>query len=118
MYGYGYPSYPTGIVTADPAWKNPTAPSQQEEAVALTDDDIKKIGRQVVTGANGAKSPDDPTVEWAMSSFLGLTYKTARTIAADVAAVKAKVESLSVGGVDLDALAEKVADKLAARLAE
>ncbi|WP_329215312.1 CHAP domain-containing protein [Streptomyces sp. NBC_01485] len=118
VYGYGYPSYPTGIVTADPAWKNPTAPSQQEEAVALTDDDIKKIGRQVVTGANGAKSPDDPTVEWAMSSFLGLTYKTARTIAADVAAVKAKVESLSVGGVDLDALAEKVADKLAARLAE
>jgi len=92
--------------------------STQEDNVALTDDDIKKIGRQVVTGANGAKSPDDPTVEWAVSSFLGLTYKTARTIAADVAAVKTKVEALAVGGIDLDALAERVADKLAARLAE
>jgi hypothetical protein len=86
--------------------------------VTLTDDDIKKVGRQVVTGANGMKSPDDPAVEWAVSSYLGLTYRTARTIAADVAAVKAKVDALSVGGVDLDALAEKVADLLATRLAD
>jgi hypothetical protein len=35
----------------------------------------------------------------------------------DVAAVKAAVERISVGGVDLDALAAKVADVLAARLA-
>lgn len=117
VYGYGYPAYPTGIVTADPEWKNPTAPSQQEEAVALTADDIKKIGRQVVTGANGAKSLDDPTQEWAVSSFLGLTLKGVRELTADVAEVKAKVDSLAVGGVDLDALAVKVADLLATRLA-
>ncbi|MEH0579004.1 CHAP domain-containing protein [Streptomyces sp. B21-108] len=116
VYGYGYPAYPGGIASADPNWKNP-APSQ-EDPVALTDDDIKRIGRQVVTGANGAKSPDDPTVEWAVSSFLGLTLKATRAVAADVAEVKAKVDSLTVGGVDLDALADKVADKLAARLAE
>ena len=117
MYGYGYPAYPAGIVTADPNWKNPT-PSQPEEPVALSDDDIKKIGRQVVTGVTGMKNPDDPAVDWALSSYVGLTYKTTRTIAADVAAVKAKVESLAVGGVDLDALATKVADLLAARLAK
>jgi len=90
----------------------------QEEPVALTDAEIKAIGRQVVTGANGAKSPDDPTVEWAVSSFLGLTLKAVRAVAADVAAVEAKVDAISVGGVDLDALAVKVADLLAARLAK
>jgi hypothetical protein len=94
-----------------------TSTPHKEDTVALTDDDIRKIGRQVVTGANGMKSPDDPTVDWAMSSYLGLTYKTTRTIAADLAAVKAQVEALSVGGVDLDALATKVADLLADRLA-
>lgn len=35
-----------------------------------------------------------------------------------VAAVKADVDQIQVGGVDLDALADKVADKLAARLAQ
>lgn len=38
-------------------------------------------------------------------------------VAADVAEVKAAVANIAVGGVDLDALAEKVADLLAARLA-
>lgn len=90
----------------------------QEEPVALTDDDIKKIGRQVVTGANGMKNPDDSSVDWALSSFVGLTFKTVRTIAVDVAAVKAKVDAIAVGGIDLDALATKVADLLAARLAD
>lgn len=89
-----------------------------EEPVAFTDDDIKKVGRYVVTGPTGMKNPDDSTVDWALSSFVGLTYKTTRTIAADVAAVKAKVDAIAVGGVDLDALADKVADKLAARLAD
>lgn len=88
----------------------------QEEDVALTDDDIKKVGRQVVTGANGMKSPDDPAVEWAVSSYLGLTYKGVRTLTTDLAIVKAKVESLSVGGVDLDLLAVKVADELYRRM--
>ncbi|WP_260462184.1 N-acetylmuramoyl-L-alanine amidase [Streptomyces sp. TRM72054] len=45
-------------------------------------------------------------------------YAYLRDTAADVEALKAKVESLQVGGVDLDVLADKVADKLAARLAE
>lgn len=97
--------------------KGDTAPTQ-EVPVALTDDDIKKIGRQVVTGANGMKAPDDAAVDWALSSYVGLTYKATRRLEAELAAVKAAVASVSVGGVDLDALADKVADKLAARLAE
>jgi hypothetical protein len=97
--------------------KGGTTPTQ-EDPVALTDDDIKKIGRQVVTGANGMKNPDDPAVDWALSSYVGLTYKATRRLEAELAAVKAAVDSVSVGGVDLDALADKVADKLAARLAD
>jgi hypothetical protein len=97
----------------------PVASAPTEEVpVALTDDDIKKIGRQVVTGANGMKAPDDTSIEWALSSYVGLTYKATRTIAADLAAVKKKVDSIAVGGVDVDALAEKVADLLARRLAD
>jgi hypothetical protein len=97
----------------------PVASAPTEEiAVALTDDDIRKIGRQVVTGANGMKAPDDTSIEWALSSYVGLTYKATRTIAADLAAVKKKVDSIAVGGVDVDALAEKVADLLAQRLAD
>lgn len=95
-----------------------TTTPPKEDTVALTDDDIKKVGRQVVTGATGMKNPDDSSVDWALSSFVGLTYKTVRSTAADVAAIKTKLEALSVGGVDLDALATKVADLLAARLAK
>lgn len=96
------------------AWAN----GIEEEPMGLSDDDIVKVGRQVVTGANGMKNPSDSTKDWALSSFVGLTYKATLTIAADVAAVKKKVDTLTVGGVDLDALADKVADKLAARLAD
>jgi hypothetical protein len=64
------------------------------------------------------KAPDDTSIEWALSSYVGLTYKATRTIAADLAAVKKKVDSIAVGGVDVDALAEKVADLLAQRLAD
>lgn len=31
VYGYGYPAYPAGIVTADPAWKNPTKAPQETD---------------------------------------------------------------------------------------
>lgn len=46
------------------------------------------------------------------------TNADVKTLADKVAALDAKVGALAVGGVDLDALAERVADKLAARLAE
>jgi hypothetical protein len=110
------------------------APPSKEEPVALTDAEIKAIGKQVVTGANGAKSPDDSSIEWAVSSFLGLTLKGVRALATDVADVKSKVAGLSptLSEAQLTALAarvasdptlaeriaEQVADKLAARLTD
>jgi hypothetical protein len=102
-------------------WRLATTPApvpQQEDTVALSDDDIKKVARQVITGGNGMKSPDDPTIEWAVSGYLPLTYRKIREVGAGLDALAAKVDALSVGGVDLDALAVKVADLLAARLAE
>jgi hypothetical protein len=89
--------------------------TNQEEDMALTDDDIKKVGRQVVTGANGMTGPDDDTV-WALSSYVQGTYRYVRSISAKVDALTAKVDSISVGGVDIDALAAKVADVLHDRL--
>ncbi|MEU3507966.1 peptidoglycan recognition family protein [Streptomyces longwoodensis] len=106
---------------AHPASWSPTgsAPTNPEETtVALTDDDIKKIARATVTGAAGMKNPDDASVDWALSSFVGLTYRATRQIAADVAALRKTVDALAVGGVDLDALADRVVDRFAARLAE
>jgi hypothetical protein len=94
-----------------------TAPPPEETPVAVTEAEIDAIGAQVVTGANGMKSPDDPTVEWAVSAYLTGTYKKVRALEAAVASLQAKVDALTVGGVDLDALATKVADELAARLA-
>lgn len=99
-----------------PTGSAPTTP--EEDTVALTDDDIAKVGRKVVTGANGMKSPDDPNSEWAISAYLLAIYRYARSVEGKVDALTAKVDSISVGGVDLDVLADKVADKLAARLAE
>lgn len=66
----------------------------QEDPVALTDADIKAVARQTVTGDAGMHSPDDPAVVWALSSYVGLTYKTVRTIADDVAAIKADVAEI------------------------
>lgn len=88
----------------------------EEENVALTDDDAKKVARQTVTGDAGMKNPDNAAEVWALSSYVGLTYKNTRSLVADVADIKAKVESLAVGGVDLDELAVKVADELQRRL--
>ncbi|MER5653420.1 CHAP domain-containing protein [Streptomyces sp. NPDC002131] len=44
VYGYGYPAYAAGIVTADPSWKNPTTPSKETD-VALTSAEINKIAQ-------------------------------------------------------------------------
>ncbi|MFI5473234.1 hypothetical protein ACIA6D_23710 [Streptomyces cacaoi] len=108
-------------------------PPTQEDPVALTKAEIEAIGRQVVTGANGAKSPDDASVDWAVSSFLGLTLKGVRALTTDVAVLKTKVDTLAPTLTEAqlttlaarvasdptlaEHIAELVADKLAARLA-
>lgn len=74
-----------------------------------------------------ARKVDDPTTsDNAQVSLLGMLWDTgknafqannaAQQTKADVTALAAKVENISTAGVDLDALATKVADLLAARL--
>lgn len=100
------------------------ASNDQEEEVALTDDDVAKIYK-----TDGVlKSPDyalasETNKFWTGESYLHETYRLIRSTGKDVAATKkaiaalnAKVDSLSVGGVDLDALAVKVADVLYRRM--
>jgi hypothetical protein len=111
----------------------------QEEDVALSAEDIKKVaqavveeltgtteGRQKLVGAifrtdGVVDSPDaaaDPTgnAYWWAQSYLREGYLAQRAQGAALAEVKAKVDSLAVGGINLDELANKVADVLHERL--
>ncbi len=99
------------------------------EDMALTTDDIKKIfGTDEIL-----PSPDNATDTnkfWTLASYQRETYLRARSaqaagdaataaakaVLAEVKALEAKVDGIATGGVDLDALAKKVADLLAARL--
>lgn len=105
------------------------AGSNQEEEVALTKADVATMANT----DDVYRSPDDTTSDnkfWTLNTYQRETYLRAReaktlaenaaTVTAavqkDVAAVKAKLDSLSTGGVDLDALAVKVADELYRRM--
>ncbi len=106
------------------------AGSNQEEEVALTKADVATMANT----DDVYRSPDDTTSDnkfWTLNTYQRETYLRAReaknlaenaaTVVAavqkDVVAVKAKLDSLSTGGVDLDALAVKVADELYKRMA-
>jgi len=90
--------------------------------VALSADDI----RAIFSTDGIIPSPDDATDTnkfWTATSYLKATYLQAREAAqaadavkVDAAAIKAAVAAIQVGGIDLDALAAKVADVLAHRL--
>jgi hypothetical protein len=115
-------------------------PNQEDPDVALSAEDIEKVANAVtakliagggVMESNDVRrvwvtdgiieSPDGKTSAnpyWAPASYIRDTFRKLRDVEADVTAVKAKMDSLATGGVDLDALAAKVADVLARRLAE
>lgn len=95
--------------------------SNPEDDMTVTDAEIRAIGRQVVTGANGMKSPDDPTVEWAVSSYLGRTYVATRRLEAVAAEIKAQAQANGaalteirtiLAALDLSGLPEAVEAKL------
>ena len=103
------------------------------EEVALTDEDVKKVvdgllARKaelvaavfrtdgVLDSPDGEADPDGNTHWWAQS-YLKDTYLALRGVKLDVAAVSSKVDGLATGGVDLDALAVKVADEIYKRMA-
>jgi hypothetical protein len=65
---------------------------------------------------NNSDWPTNKT--WSAGYALSTTMLTGRKIEAKVDALAAKLDALTVGGIDMDALATKVADLLAARLAK
>ncbi len=107
--------------------------NQEEEDVALTDAEIEKIARKVWTidGVIDAQEPPYNNSDFDTNKHWGAKYQVYTSVRAgretlarvkdvesDVAEIKSRLDSIAVGGVDLDALAEKVADKLAERLSD
>lgn len=99
----------------------------QEEDVALTDQDIEKFfnadlvpaAQPPYANSDLATGNDRWTFTYAMYTVVMKTREAAdraEKLGAEVEALKAKLDSLAVGGVDLDALAVKVADELHRRL--
>lgn len=91
-----------------------------EEDVALTDAEIEKIAERVWLKDGLIANPLSPPSTNAFivgATALNNIEIVARRAEATVNDVKVTVDSLLLGGVDLDALAEKVADVLHARLA-
>lgn len=121
----------------------PAGQWEGEDDMALTDDDVKRVadtvvakllagggalensdldriwGRDIIPAARppyaNADFPDNPT--WTAKYAAQTTVEGVREALARVKEIQAQVETLSVAGVDLDALAAKVAPLLAAELA-
>ena len=113
--------------------KHPASWNPEEDDVALTAEDIDKIAKRVLTidGVINSQEPPYNNSDWATNKYWGLKYtlytgvrtgretlERVKTVEDELAAIGEKIDSLAVGGVDLDALAAKVADLLAARLAD
>ena len=107
-------------------WQGST--QQEEENVALTPEDIEKIfTADLIPAAQPPYANEDLATgneRWTFTYAMYTTIMHAREAAERAEAlqdeldeVKAKLDGLAVGGVDLEALAVKVADKLAERLA-
>lgn len=94
----------------------------EENDMALTDDDVKKVwfGDHIPAVPPPYNNTDwnEGNETWTAKYALSTAVAAGRETLARVKAIEAKVAALEVAGVDLDALADKVADKLAARLAE
>ena len=97
---------------------------QEEDNMTLTDEDVQKVANAV--WGKLFESPVDPGGEPRQASAF-LRWADVRHVqnkerfegvSAQVAALQETVDGIAVGGVDLDALAMKVADLLAARLAQ
>lgn len=109
--------------------RHPASWNPEEDDVALTADDVKKVwyGDHVPAVAPPYNNSDwdEGNKTWTAKYALHAAVRASREAAeraqrleAAVLAVETKVDNLAVGGVDLDALAAKVADLLAARLAD
>ena len=97
-------------------WPEAQEPPQEEE---LTPDELfnaDKVPAQEPPYENS--DYHDGNRFWSFKYALYTIVRAGRETLARVVNIETKVNSLSTGGVDLDALADKVADKLAQRLSE
>ncbi|MDF6043263.1 CHAP domain-containing protein [Streptomyces sp. JH14] len=113
VYGYGYPAYPGGIVSADPSWKSPTIPNPPSEE----DTDMGPIDVWAYHGKLGGKP--DPRDAYA---YLRDTEAAVKRLEARVKELEshpltdAQVASIAQAVATHPALAAAIANTLAARL--
>lgn len=114
-------------------WQGAATTPEEEDDVALSADDIKKVAAEVkaqlladrdllayIVGTdNVLKAGDDnpDNTYWAWGSFVTGEYKKIARTEGKIDALAEKVASIEVGGVNEQALAARVADLLAERLA-
>lgn len=101
-----------------PSWN----PNKEEDDMTLTDEDAKKVWYAdhipAVPPPYNNADWHDGNETWTAKYALGTVAAAGRETLDRIRTIEAKVDALALGGVDLDALATKVADLLAARLAE
>lgn len=101
---------------------------EQEEDVALSAEDIEKVADRVVAKMFAADvvpavAPPDSNDDWDTNKTWSFKYAvhtpivTSREALRRVKAIEEKVNALAVGGVDMDALAVKVANEIYNRMA-
>jgi hypothetical protein len=86
----------------------PTRDVQEDSTMAISSDDARIIGRQVVTGANGMHGPGT-TKEWSVSAYLSAIYAQG---AAQAAAITALAQQLGTGR-DVDTIVTAVQQAIA-----
>lgn len=91
--------------------------AEQEEDVALTGEEVWKTDIINASPPPYNNSDYETNKTWTASYALSTAVLTGRKIEAKVDALAAKVDAISVSGVDLDALAVKVADEIYKRMA-
>lgn len=117
VYGYGYPAYPGGIVTADPTWKNPTTPVIEEDPMAgITKQDIFDAVWKTDAVPAPTDTPDRKTnPTWMAQSWLtdiGGRVRAIQVAEAAQSAAIAKLASLVGSGVDTAAVVTAVQDAI------
>ncbi|MGK5530848.1 N-acetylmuramoyl-L-alanine amidase [Streptomyces sp. URMC 129] len=92
----------------------------EDEEMPLTAAEIEKIAERVWEKDGLIEVPwgTEQNPEWAPKFVITDTGNILREVRSRIKAMEAQIAALQVGGVNLEALAEAVADKLASRLAE
>jgi hypothetical protein len=102
-------NFPDRAALAAWAAGTPTPDIQEDDTMAISSDDARTIGRQVVTGANGMHAPGDPGTEWSVSAYLGAIYAQGAAQAAAITALAGLVGT----GVDTDTVVTAVRQAIA-----